>query len=80
MEGSCEHGNEPSRSIKCLEIIDNIIDSRTAGGVSSRAQLFGANYVISFIVLSCTNFVSVSENPGTSSLRYYYLPGKRRPR
>jgi hypothetical protein len=34
VEGSCEHGNETSGSIKCWEVL-----GRTIGGFSRRAQL-----------------------------------------
>jgi hypothetical protein len=35
VEGSCEHGNEPSGSIKCWKFLS----SCTIGGFSRRAQL-----------------------------------------
>jgi hypothetical protein len=37
VEGSCEHGNEPSGSINCWEVLECC----TIGGFSGRAQLHG---------------------------------------
>jgi hypothetical protein len=37
--GPCEHGNEPSGSIKCLEILEC-----ATGGFSRRAQFHGVSY------------------------------------
>jgi hypothetical protein len=38
VEGSCEHGNEPSVSIKCSEM-GKFLSSCATGGFSRRAQL-----------------------------------------
>jgi hypothetical protein len=37
VEGSCAHGNEPSGSIKCWEVLENF--SCTIGRLSRRAEL-----------------------------------------
>jgi hypothetical protein len=39
VEGSCEHGNEPSGSIKT----GNFLSGYTIGGFSRRAQLHGVS-------------------------------------
>jgi hypothetical protein len=42
VEGSCEHSNKPSGSIKCWEVLS----SRTIGGFSRRAQLHGVSWLL----------------------------------
>jgi hypothetical protein len=39
VEGSCEHGNEPSRSIKHWEVLS----SCTTGGLSRKTQLLAVS-------------------------------------
>jgi hypothetical protein len=43
VEGSCEHGNEPAGSIN----VGKCLSSRTAGGLSRRAQLHEVIYLYS---------------------------------
>jgi hypothetical protein len=42
VEGSCEHGNELSGSIKCWKFLS----SCTTGSFSRRVQLHGVSYVL----------------------------------
>jgi hypothetical protein len=46
VEGSCEHGNEFSGSIKCWELLTIC----TTGGISRRAQLHGANSDVGILI------------------------------
>jgi hypothetical protein len=51
VEGSCEHGNEPSGSIKCWKFLS----SCTVGGFSRRAQLHEVSLLNLFIALRYTS-------------------------
>jgi hypothetical protein len=45
VEGSCEHGNKPSGSIKCWEALSRC----KTGGLSTRAQLHGISWLVSIV-------------------------------
>jgi hypothetical protein len=47
VEGPCEHGNEPSGSIKCWELLNGY----ATGGFSRRTQLHGVSLVSCFVVI-----------------------------
>jgi hypothetical protein len=60
VEGSCEHGNEPSDSIKCWEVLDSF---------SRRTQL----HEVSYFVLMFPSFNVFCYEISTSGRDHFYM-------
>jgi hypothetical protein len=83
VEGSCEHGNEPSGSIKCWEVLEWLHNwqllkkgslskankqSRTCNVYSLRAGLM--NHQVPLSIYMCTNFTEIRKLLALPSLAF----------
>jgi hypothetical protein len=70
MEGSCEHGNEPSGSIKCW---DYFLSGCAIGSFSRTAQLHHHMTILSSTVVLWSGFSWLPTVVGVSSRTFYIL-------
>jgi hypothetical protein len=53
VEGSCEHGNKSSGSIKCWEFLEELHNWRLLEKGSSRSEILFTTYVLGFTAIIC---------------------------
>jgi hypothetical protein len=70
VEGSCEHGNEPSGSVKCLEILEWLSHWRLLQKDSAPQSYL---CVFCVIVPECSNFAAFLNDLYTGKLSLHYV-------